>query len=368
MKRKFLQKLSGLLSVVVLSVTLSSTVLAEENESDVVERNIPILEGIGTIVDGGSIEINGTENALFIEFDDQSLAIVDLKNKVPTLLNEISRIYDLEELSDSNWRKYQESMNLILDSNMNESEYNESSSDVKILRAFFDIYENKSQNEIILSYVNNIKNARALDALEQTENLALLLPYTDPFVEERMINKKNTRASINVSAAISYAERYATEINYSDYDYFSSDCTNFVSQVLENAGVSQVVYNSENSGWWHKVTPGYWGIGDLHQHSISWIRADTFARYMGYSHVTYSNWNFSSNVQTGDFAALDFTRDGSWDHMGFVTNVDNYVGSYGYYDYKIAQHTSNYHDWASHDACGWENVGLEGGNYAIVRR
>lgn len=360
--------ISGLLSVVVLLVSLTIPVFAKEEvrELDTNSRNVPILEGIGKIIEGGTIEIEGTENALYIEFEEQNVAIEDLKNKIPVLLDDICQLYDLGELSDDNWKQYQTAMYSLLE--LKPRNYSEANGDIKILRAFFDIYENKYQNQSILNCLESMNNARAFDALAQSETLALMLPYTAPYVEERMASIRKSRASINVGAAINYAETYATTINYGEYAYFNGgDCTNFASQILEKAGVGQVVYDSEASGWWHKIYQNQLGM-DKHSHSISWVRADTFARYMGYSHVTYSNWSFSSYIETGDFAALDFTRDGSWDHIGFVTNRDSYVGSYGYYDYKIAQHTSNYNDWASHDQCGWESVGLDGGNYAIVRR
>lgn len=31
--------------------------------------------------------------------------------------------------------------------------------------------------------------------------------------------------------------------------------------------------------------------------------------------------------------------------MGFVTKRDSSAGSYGYIDYKVAQHTTDYHAW-----------------------
>lgn len=73
-------------------------------------------------------------------------------------------------------------------------------------------------------------------------------------------------------------------------------------------------------------------------------------------------------MSNGTFVVADFQNDGDWDHCGFVTQRDNYVGSsYGYYDYKIAQHTSNYHAWASSSENNWENIGNDGGKYARVR-
>ena len=55
---------------------------------------------------------------------------------------------------------------------------------------------------------------------------------------------------------MSYASAHATSPNTPDYYYFShGDCINFVSQILEASGVSQDVYDSVYSGWWHKYNP-----------------------------------------------------------------------------------------------------------------
>lgn len=43
---------------------------------------------------------------------------------------------------------------------------------------------------------------------------------------------------------------------------------------------------------------------------------------MGVGFTTHDNFDFSVNIQRGDFVSLDVDNDGDWDHMGFVTNVD----------------------------------------------
>ena len=149
------------------------------------------------------------------------------------------------------------------------------------------------------------------------------------------------------------------------FTFSHGDCTNFTSQILENAGVSQEVYSSVYSGWWHKVT-SHW-YGDTHTHSQSWTMADVFARYMGIGYTTTGNVNFSTDIQTGDFIAADFDSDGDWDHMGFVTDRKSYKNNH-YYNYKVAQHTPDYLAWTSSSDNGWDLAGSDGGTYARVRR
>ena len=58
---------------------------------------------------------------------------------------------------------------------------------------------------------------------------------------------------------------------------------------------------------------------------------------------TTNHKKFSTNINKGTIIAEDWGNDGHWDHIGFVTAVDNHIGNYGYRDYKVAQHTNNYH-------------------------
>lgn len=271
-------------------------------------------------------------------------------------------------------------------------EYNESNEEFIQLRAFFDIYENVEANEITLNYINGLKDsAENSDIMvydpDQIVDLGLLLPYFAPMAHqaERILRSDyliesdpapitqqaeytlspNTytiqpMATINIQPAVNYATTYATKPNEPAYNYFShGDCANFASQILEASGVKQIVYDSKASGWWHKTNP--------HSHSNSWSMADTFARYMGVTYKTKIHFDFTRNIQRGDFIGADWTSDGNWDHTAFVTEWQNFLGSWGYYDYKVAQHTINYHAWTTTSTNNWEN-NSDGRTYARIRR
>ena len=92
---------------------------------------------------------------------------------------------------------------------------------------------------------------------------------------------------------------------------------------------------------------------------------------MGIGYKTTSHYNFSANIQKGDFIAIDEDNNGQADHMGFVVARDSYSDNYSgktYYDYKVAQHTNNYCAWTSSSANGWENAENNGQTYFRVRR
>lgn len=325
------------------------------------------LSNVGKIVDGGTITINGVQNSLYRVFENQSEAIDDIKAKVPDLLSALANEYNLSALCDANWKEYKDAMYYYFDSANKTEKYTESDEEFIALRAFFDIYENSEKNDEIIQAYNEFSTSRS----GSSDTLALLLPYTEPLAQafSAQASAQQARAPIHVEDAIAYATAHATNRNTDDYHSFSNgDCANFVSQILENAGVNQVVYDSEYSGWWHTKTTSLWGLITTHKHSRSWTMADTFTRYMGVCYSTTSNVSFAQNIEPGSFIAADFDSDGDWDHMGFVTHTDNYVGSYGYYDYKVAQHTSDYHAWASSSTNGWDTVGGSGGGtYARVR-
>lgn len=280
-------------------------------------------------------------------------------------------------MNSSNWKEYQDKMNVFF--TIPTDEYNESNEDFIKLRAFFDIYENEESNQEILNYVSSQKlnvNNSNIDVIKSNDivELGLLFPYYAPVAKlvESIITPIQMKATINIQPAVNYAIAHATNRNTPTYYSFrNGDCTNFVSQILEASGVSQVVYSSEHSGWWHKREVGFLGIGWKHTHSRSWTMADVFARYMGVTYTTKNHPNFSANILQGDFIAADWSSDGNWDHSGFVTARDNYSlswnGSPAYYDYKVAQHTTDYNAWTSSSTNGWENTS-DGRTYARIRR
>ncbi len=340
--------------------------------------NSSLLDGLGNIVRDSTININGIENPLYCTFDNKNDAIQKLQERIPTILSVIANVYKLESISDKNWEEYRVGMQELLQDDI----LFESDEEFRILSAFFDIYENDGKNKEIQEYINS--NSLKLRSINMNSDsgveLSVLLPYYAPFakeVQENILNQplRNSRLStyardFNVNLAISYASRRAIAPNTTDYDYFkNADCANFASQILDYCGVKQEVYDNKNLGWWHKTGKNLLGQ-TTHSHSLSWTMADTFSRYMGVGYTSISIYEFSENIEPGDFISLDYKRDGDWDHVGFVTEKNYSAMDYdnGYYfDFKVAQHSKDYHDWASSSINGWEEIGPAGA-YARVRR
>lgn len=325
-----------------------------------------------------SILINGRTESLYPTFANQEEALNKLKGAIPDYLSEISQTYGLSEINDSNWEEYVHYAQEYASSVLSEEDAN-----YNVLLSFADIYENKAKNDHIKELVGSLSAQRSTGVIaeEVQQELAFSLPYTSNLANEQnelQLQKESATANIAAAAvsfdfsrAMQYVNLYATSPNSDSFGTFSNDCTNFASQILYAGNVSQVdFYPNENLGWWHrKVTASGPIIYPDHKYSLSWINADTFARYMGVGYTTTNHSSFSGNLQAGDFIAYDRDRDGDWNHIGFVTSVNSSQGTYNgltYYDYRVAQHTTNYHAWTSSSTNGWET--LANVTYARVRR
>ncbi len=332
-----------------------------------------------------SINILGKSEKLFVEFTDPDEALNEINEYQFEFIDKISKSYNIDKLNKDNWEDFRTAFySYVSDNNILES-----SDEYYSMVCFFDIYENKDKNDQIKKLVNDnllsipfslTFNSENIDSDSAVNELYNLLPSYSSLVENKnaKILAANTAVqpdtaeinavvrSFDTTKGIAYAEKYATSKNTPKYHYFSNgDCANFTSQILEAGGVKQVVYSDVAKGWWHtsKTTLGI----TTHKHSQAWSMADTFARYMGVSNKTKTHKTFAANLKAGDFITCDFKSDGDWDHMAFVTKRDSSAGSYGYIDYKVAQHTSNYYAWTSSSTNGWETYSGKG-TYAIVRR
>ena len=109
-------------------------------------------------------------------------------------------------------------------------------------------------------------------------------------------------------------------------------------------------------------------FGVKHKYSISFIRASTFANYMGVSYDTSNHFDFSNELEIGYIIGYDKDYDGDCNHMAVVTDKRVNKNGRRYYDYKVAQHTGNYHKWVSDKDNHWEEIEEKGYGYGIIRR
>lgn len=304
--------------------------------------------------------VNGQKMEIYKTFSSQDEAMRDINSAIPNFISQIADYGGIDVLNSENWHEFRSTFYEYVDNN----NVLESSSEYMALVKFFDIYENQEKNEQIHEYLQSNSANLSSDRLDL--ELAYMMPFSSELAQVANANVLSTYSTFNKSKAIDYATAHATSPNKDDYYYFSNgDCANFASQILEYAGIQQIVYSDVSKGWWHITSTNILGI-KTHKHSQSWTMADVFARYMGVSLTTTNHVTFASKLLQGDFIAADWENDGDWDHIGFVTSTASYVGTCGYQDYKVAQHTSNYLAWASSSTNNWDVQ--DGRKYAVVRR
>ncbi len=374
MKIKNLVGSATLLTSILLCSVYAGSVSAESavNTQENLNNTNTATNKLSQIETNNYISIDSKKALLYPTFVNPESAIAEIQKKTPDFLNAISKKYALEQLGTENWNDYRNYADQYVteDSNLSELEIEQ----YNALNNFFDIYENADKNTAIADLV--MKSTLSRSASDTTE-MALLLPYTSDLSTDfnnaqtlQGVGITATLSSVpNLSNSIAYASNYAVNPNRNKYPVFGQDCTNFASQILEAGGVSQSVFTDTSKGWWHTI--GVTQYGQIyHTNSISWSVADTFARYMGVGYTSKSHSSFSSAIAQGDFIAADFEGDGDWNHIGFVTAKGSYAnyGGKSYTDYKVAQHTNNYHDWTSSSTNGWETVEDGNGTYGRVRR
>lgn len=329
-----------------------------------------------------SIFIDGNTEVLYKEFSNRSVALEELKKDNIDFISYLTQTFGVEELSNSNWKRYHE---IIISEDIDEKYDME----ILLFRKFFDIYENTDKNNEINKMVDELDSSElsSVDTKESIINeLVVLFPnytkfankiknvrgvelkedFSNIFIKQDFKEIRSSDTNIvNLSDAVNYAQRFAYNPNEGPFYYFhNGDCANFVSQIMQSSG------RPTTAGWWHRITKDWLG-NYVHEHAPAWSMVNTFVHYFGVSNSTKSNREFSAILSAGSIIAFDSSDDGDWDHVAFVTESDNYIGTYSgytYFDYKVAQHTRNYHAWTSSSENNWEKIGSNGGRYALVRR
>lgn len=320
----------SILVILALHVNIVHAQSTEQNELSPYNR----LEEKIELKKGPVLEIDNTSNPLFWEFKNEQDAFSYVKNNYNEILLEISEKENLDPLDFSNWEKYYSAL-------QNDYIFNEDTKynldDIMFLNEFFVVCENKEINQKALKIIEEDNYS-----ISELENY---IPYTSPILKTKIIPYA-ANFSYNKNAAISYAKTYGPNFNR-NYNYYTSDCTNFASQVLLAGGAPK------NSTW--------------QPYTASWTAAHNFTTYWySRSNSQYATGSFNTltaNCSAGDFIIGDWEKDGRYNHVAFVVASGSKTSA-GYYDLTIAQHTSDYCAKVSSSKCGWENTS---GRYVRIR-
>lgn len=329
---------------------------------------LPLLDGtIGTIAAQTEVTDGISTYTLFVTFTSQEEAMRNIQSN--KALQATRDYYGLPAMDDGNWHEYEDKFHTLSYGPDRPGWFDDEGDDgwnqVCQLEQFFGIYGDKELNDQAIDVAIHStgvlsENARFLDVLPQYAY------FTSEELEEGVEIPENaspfgpvasSASPLAVHAALtgfdiykanSYALDYALTPN-SKYRYFSNgDCTNFASQIMSAAGVNQT------NTWYYK---GYYN------YSTAWSVAENFVEYIAPSYVTASNGAFANTLNPFDFIAFDRDNNGTWDHVGFVVGKRR---SGSTYDYKVAQHTNNYILWSSDANNHWDEIGSNGGRYAVM--
>lgn len=369
-----------------LSVTLKKVNVNFENESvDKIEH--------ASVKD--AIVINGVTNYLYPTFDEVDAALANLEAMIPEYYSLVEQKVDLASAYDTLYTQVDPSdfdvdIEKAVDSNINqmkkakamtaaqvetmrENAIEQMNAEKIVFDRFFDIYENKAQNEEIKEYVESTPNP-------DPETLAYMLPYTAPFSIEYFENNNASlmaaAQTFNITDGTAYAVKWATKRNTASYPDYSSgsgggDCANFASQIMIAGGIKMHEDTSVSKGWWCKAI-GTVNPGTSYSSSLSWRVATS-------GNVTNNFAKFSAKVKAGDFITFDEANDGNWDHVGYITATGK-TGTYPYLDkdgsrkekaytnFCVAQHSKDYYAWVNSRENGWEVMDDGTTQYGIVRR
>ncbi|TCD53786.1 hypothetical protein EJ419_07410 [Alloscardovia theropitheci] len=269
-------------------------------------------------------------------------------DKYTTAITKLQQQYSLPALTEDTATLYKNT--LVSHSN--------STVDSQEILEFLDLYENKSENAEIIRNLIAVAHSYEIGEVSKrqaVETARMLVPTKQENGNDRPYYP-DRNSGINLAAARAYAAKYAVNANQ-QYGVMKrgwgpwiedADCTNFASQILHAGGIG-MVYGNKDQGWW-------WRGADENNHSVSWVNANVFKNYMG-SGYHVKDWNaFVVYVRDGDFIGVDFSNDGSVDHIGFVYQKSGNR-------LRIAQHTRNYLDWNGH----WPDSSHKGMYYRVRR-
>ena len=196
---------------------------------------------------------------------------------------------------------------------------------------------------VIIELKNGLKEKTIGDIINEAKAEDIMVSQISVIAEPDY----STQATYSDSAAVAYAKKYGTSRN-AQYNKYSSDCTNFVSQCVKAGGKSMTKPSSIPTGV--KSTTSYWysvryldGNNEMHykwKESSSFIRVADFYTYWKNKGITTASYSTKTKLQNGaaigDVVQLK-NGDGKWYHSIIITG-----GTKG--ARKFSAHSTNYVD------------------------
>lgn len=200
----------------------------------------------------------------------------------------------------------------------------------------------KAVSSVLFDMPNEYKNRTLDDVIYEAD---LRLQRDQDLYENDHNNIAPLASSYNANAAARYATTFSELPNRAEYDVFSKDCTNFVSQALFAGGISMTMPN--NVAMVTKDTTDYWYSKkfDLDEYSYvfgessSWIRVEDLYTYMWKKNlvkvlICSDVSALQNSAQIGDVVQIKDAAHGYYYHSIIITG-----GTKG--NYKYCGHTNS---------------------------
>lgn len=179
--------------------------------------------------------------------------------------------------------------------------------------------------ELIVELNSDIKEKTIEDVILEAKAEEIMVSQISVIKEPEY----STMATYSDSAAVKYARKYCESRN-AQYNKYSSDCTNFVSQCVKAGGKNMTKPSSIPTGI--KSTTTYWysvryldGNNEVHykwKESSSFIRVADFYTYWKGKGITTASYSTKAKLQNGaaigDVVQLK-NGDGKWYHSIIIT-------------------------------------------------
>lgn len=162
-------------------------------------------------------------------------------------------------------------------------------------------------------------NRQAISML--SEDVQPTIESTEPY---NSISPMLNAGNYNVSNAVAYARRWTEEgktLSNPNYHRYDVDCTNFISQVLAENGVSQIKGDRKaDSSWYYE-----WGI--IARPSYTWAGAHNFYMHLRDHSSNIERVTSTANLKVGDIISFDTNPNDGTFHIGHTVVITKKEGN-----------------------------------------
>lgn len=181
------------------------------SETHLIINNNEELNQYDHLIAPESLSFENQEVPLYVTFKSQQKALLNFNHTFSDELKKISEIYGLQELTKNNYINYQSAINAMIDNDLtNVDRYNQ-------MLEFIDIFENRYENDEIISQVKLAKSIRTCNKEYLKERINSLTPSYNTDTRKNKLERNSNLGMPNLTGAINYAKNMQkNQIHYID--------------------------------------------------------------------------------------------------------------------------------------------------------